>query len=438
MAQQRNKQTPQSFDETVKYHPSFPETWQVSANVGEIVLQTERPALNLQRAPPIDSLGRSTNQKSQDQEHKFLAGQVFAGSAVSAFWIQTKKGYLPRATTTTDGTTNQVVVIAKPFWPPYRVVAKTNRESNGVAPYVYSSSQTQDDPQLPKFQDYDPLSPHRVETLSKRVGYVFQDGEIPITGLDTRKSDWWTNDERTWWPKRIPRTEFYGVCIPQKICGMATPKKKVMEPTVSMHKKYIKVAFQGRGYLLIAIILTEYLLIVGGALAGIKVGWSLGLQLVYFCCLLVLALFEVFFIAALVPNGPTWLKINSCKCAVAVATSALWRWDLYGDVGFSILAYQQRARYSVPLWIGSTVCSAFVICGRLIYSFYYIQLLMKRGGVDEKSLAKVSVPSFMNVFRDLCRTIDSDEGIEARRLSVTTELWFEILRLLCEDLPEIG
>lgn len=44
----------------------------------------------------------------------------------------------------------------------------------------------------------------------------------------------------------------------------------------------------------------------------------------------------------------------------------------------------------------------------------------------------------MNVIRDLCRSIDSDEGAEARRLSVRSELWFEILRTFCEDLPEIG
>jgi hypothetical protein len=173
-----------------------------------------------------------------------------------------------------------------------------------------------------------------------------------------------------------------------------------------------------------------------GAVAGVGFGWSVQLQLTYAVFLVLLVSWEIAIVAVLLPNGRLWLKINKFKLPLAIFRSVIWRWDLYSDVGFAILAFQERDRISAPLWIFSTVFSVIVICGRLLYSSFHMKSLV--ANIDEKNLAKVSVPSFMTVFQLLCQTMNSDEGTEARRLSARTELGFEMLRSLCEDFPEIG
>jgi hypothetical protein len=174
-----------------------------------------------------------------------------------------------------------------------------------------------------------------------------------------------------------------------------------------MTSAFLKTAFgHGRGAVIVALILTEYVMIVIGALSGVALGWSAGLQFVYAAFLVLLVGVEMGVVAYMIPNGPFWLSMNAMKLPFCEQ-----RWDLYSDVGFAILAYQERDRISAPLWVYSTIFSALVIGGRLIYTFVYVKRIVK--DVDETSLAQVSVPSFLLVFQLLCQTMSTDEGREA-------------------------
>jgi hypothetical protein len=432
----------QSSDPDSLFHPCFPDMWQVSKNA-TVKVQKTKPddfnnvELSLEASREL-IMANDDNHQNQCQ-NVLLAGQIVSGRALGTAWIETQIGYLPRASTTNLG-----VLVVKPFWPTYRVVNNTHGASGGVAPYVYSSNKS-NTVELPKLEPYDPSSPNRVEELTKHVGYVFENPQVPVVGMDPMTSNWWTNDHKAWWPKTIQRKVLLGnLKVPTKICGINVPPQKVTTWAVYMPPTYIQLGFQGRGYIVIILILMEYVMIVCGAIAGIEYGWSLGLQFVYSCCLLLFALCEVWCIAAFIPNGRFWLNINIVSVGHALGKSVLWRWDVYGDVGFAILAYMSREQFTTPLWIGATVIAAFVIAGRLLYSLSHMRKLARK--VSVKSLAQVSVISFMLVFQLLTQMVnvndddddDDDDDRTTEALSVKTELVFEILRFLCEDLPELG
>jgi hypothetical protein len=422
----------------VLFHPSFPDLWQVTAAAPALGIQA-------QRQPPLHA-DRPTRSTATDGGPLLQPGQVIKGRAHGAAWIQTEEGYLPRWTSDPEGAVVEQFLV-QPYWPTYRVVGHAQVGTRGVAPYVLEDTEgTKKSPatagtllrlpdELPG--EYDATSPLVDAELTKIPGHVFETAEQPIVGPDgstlaVTDSNWWTSDGRVWWPKTVPLlVPVLGWSLPSLV-----PPTVVTEWAAPMTSAFLKTAFgHGRGAVIVALILTEYVMIVIGALSGVALGWSAGLQFVYAAFLVLLVGVEMAVVAYMIPNGPFWLSMNAMKLPFCVVKSVLWRWDLYSDVGFAILAYQERDRISALLWVYSAVFSALVIGGRLIYTFVYVKRIVK--DVDETSLAQVSVPSFLLVFQLLCQTMSADEGREARRLSAKTNLAFELLRTLCEDLPEI-
>lgn len=397
-----------------RHHPDFPNLW----------IFHETIAISTKTLVP--EIARDVYQ--QNARNYILKDQVVHGKRNQNELLLISNGVqlsLPLHMTQSNGAA--VVAIASPFWPPHKVVGGTHGRM--AAPYVVNDTNAH-------FLgvDYDSNSPRVDLSLAKPIGHVFETPELKSTDL------WWTtNEDNVWWPKtkitdnvlgivQIPRTLNMCGCLGQTITERAAP----------IPGWHTTMAFGGKhATFILLMIVVEYSLIPIGAVAGAnQFGWSVELQLIYMACLLALVLFEMILIAALMPNGTLWLRMNVGKLPIAIIQSVLWRWDLYSDVGFVVLAYTQRARTSAPLWAYSLVLTLIVIVGRLVYTCSHLKKLIH--GKDETVLAKISIPAFLTVIQLVCQGIKSDEGREARRVSARTLLAFELLRSFVEDFPEIA
>lgn len=471
----------------VAFHPSYPDLWQISLfgsgatdngnGIQSIKLQDEKPRdpdnkeLSLQAARNLLVTGgvqllsvqhRIRLERLEFQKGiRLLAGQTFQAQPYGQAWLKTAKGYyLPlfasRTAVAAGGEAlsndhHQELLVAKPFWPAYRVMSGISGSSSddnsnndgrggGVAPYICSMEdllvdETCEDCAVLAWKDYNVSSPFRAPDLTKYVGYVFMYPEVPLKGgaVDVKKCPWWTHDGKVWWPKSVSSHELLGKKLPQKLACIKVPPKSIMSHAVMISSDYVRFCFFDRGHLLILLIVTEYLMIIVGVLAGLEFGWTVALQLIYLLCLVLLALVEISFVGNWLPNGFLWMKLNFVEILKAVLRSSLGRWDLYSDVGVAVMMYQNAT--SKSLWIGSTIAAALSVSLRLPYSLYYAGSLSKE--VNVKNLANVAAPAYMKLFCFLCEMMANTEGTNVRKVTVTTELWFESFIFICLGIPEI-
>ena len=422
------------------FHPGFPHHWQVKSR-GPIRPSSTpgvgQPEMTNQSG---GRSGTSVQERNQPPWIVLLPEQVVQGKEWGSGWIRTHEGFfLSRSDVT-------------PYWPVYRVVGESSAGTGGVAPYVVVPSTTTRRHQpnagasrqavlptlMARNSEYDADSSLRRTDLSKPVGHIFEHPAKRTILPNEYKDDppirhnWWTADGQTWWPETV------GAMIP--VLDTPIPswvpivsKKAVTEWVAPVDATFICHGMQdGRGWYVVSMIAAEYLMIVVGATAGIEYGWSIPLQLLYLCGLIALVFCEIALVARLIPNGRLWVRMNKSKLPIAVLQGVLWRWDLYSDVGFCILAYQERNRIASQFWVAPTVLTTFVIVGRLGACFYYLRKLQ----FDEVTLSKVSVPSFLTVFALLCQGLQLSDSTLALT-SARTELLFETLRTLIEDFPEI-
>lgn len=405
----------------VVFHPDFPNYWQVVESNARVyaVLPPFHPDIEQQPS------SHDENHHPDHYSSLLLPNQVVRGEIWDATWIRLfhTGSFVARAE-------------VQPYFPVYHVVANTHADANGVAPYVEDDKMFQS---KDAWKCYDPNSPLRREDLEQPVGHVFDRPPLLLATTNHTASPpsnkWWTMDGQAWWPKtvrnQIPCTQVY---FPNWIPALGS--KTVTEYMTPVESTFIRTCFSNAKSVawIVAMILLEYVMIVVGALAGVEYGWSAGLQLIYLVCLVLLVFCEIGLVAWLVPNGSLWVKMNlRGKLVGSILKGILWRWDLYGDVGFCILAYQQRERILARFWIVPTALTALVIASRLVASVYYLR---KSSTLDEKSLSKLSVPSFLTVFGLLCQDLQLSDT-QLALSSARTEMRFEAWRTSVEDFPEI-
>eukprot|EP00977_Amphora_coffeiformis_P029302 scaffold39887_cov229-Amphora_coffeaeformis.AAC.4 len=408
------------------FHPSFPHHWRICSH-GPI-----RPSLRQPEDP--NSVEYYTGEDDNDtMVTELFPDQIVAAKLWRSSWIRTEQGYfLPRNSVT-------------PYTPAYRVVADTHPESEGVAPYVIPTSDvaitSTTHPQkvsIPKEiieqPLYDPHSPLCRNDLKQLVGHIFQ---RPALLLNTTSDmhgnpDWWTSDGQTWWPTKV-RAIIPIINKPFPGWIPIISKTQVTEWATPVDATYVRKTVDRRGtWVIFLLILVEQMMIVFGAGIGVKVGWTMGLQGAYLVGLVVLVSCEVAAVACLVPNGHLWLTLNKDKLPEAIMYGMLWRWDLYGDVGFSILAYQRRDVILTNFWFVPVFLTSIVILCRLVACLYAVR---KRGGLDELSLSNLSVPSFLTIFELLCQNLQSSD-LELAAAGAYASFAYEILRVVLEDTPE--
>lgn len=415
------------------FHPDFPNYWQVvESNVRPYsALPAFYPQGDTEARGDGDGGNVTSNHNDASTLPALLPNQVVRGKVWDATWIQLfYNGSFVKRTAVT------------PYFPVYRITADTHPEAHGVAPYVVPRPQVVwPNPQNDKtWQYYDTDSPLRRNDLAQPVGHVFDVPPLLTIGPNNDtpppdNSNWWTMDGQTWWPRtvrnKIPCTQMY---FPTWVPKLGT--KVVTDWTTPVETEFIRQTFGHREKALwiVAMILLEYLMIVGGALAGVEYGWSARLQLVYLALLLCLVLGEIGLVAWLVPNGRLWVQLNLGNLVGCIVKGVLWRWDLYGDVGFAIVAYQQRDRINDNFWIIPTALTTLVLAGRFGACVYYLR--KSSWPMDEKSLSKVTVPSFLTVFGLLCQDMQLGNP-EWSLSSARTEMRFEAWRTGVEDFPEI-
>lgn len=424
----------QHNDTRVKFHPDFPNYWQVKTRE-PIRIYSHLPSFSGSggaapdtEQPHHQAAGGTSDTTSSDKRLLLFPNQVVRAKIWDAHWIrQYHNGggsFVPRSG-------------VQPYFPVFRVVANDGSNDDDaaggvVAPYVVSTPS-----QLPKF--YNVNSPLRRPDLAQPIGHVFDDTPAAIQQQQRRQQhdkNWWTSDGgETWWPQtvrnKIPCTT--NMYFPTWIPNLG--KRVVTEWAPPVESSFIRTSLgQGNNMAwLVAVMVVEYLMIICGALAGIEYGWSIRLQLVYVVMLVGLVAWEIGLVVWLIPNGRVWVKMNAGKLVGSVFQGVLWRWDLYGDVGFCILAYQERDRILAQFWIVPTALTTLVIGGRLAACFYY---LCKARPMDEKTLAKFTVPSFLTVFGLLCESLllgDTKLALSSAR----TQFRFEAYRTIVEDFPEI-
>ena len=418
-----------------EFHPDFPNHWQVAVD------EPIQPRFLLPSIPEDGDrqgrqLGRDeidtdrTNNNNRKPPPLLLPHQVVRGTIWDENWILMRQpeAFIPRS-------------VVKPYFPVYRIVAESHKDSEGVAPYVLSGPEQQQQQQQMLQEEltfYNPDSPFRRADLSQPVGYVFHTPPLQQTPSDAphekNGSQWWTLDGETWWPTKVRRTIpcTTNALVPSWVPVLGT--ETVMELATPIEPVYIQQFLQKRNMRwILFMIFAEYLLIIVGATAGVELGWTVSLQVVYLFCLVQLVGFEIALVAKLVPNGRLWLNMNRSKLVGCILKGVLWRWDLYGDVGFCLLVYKERDNFLGPFWVVPTALTTVVIAGRLAACVYYLH---GSQSWDEKTLSQVTIPSFLTVFGTLCQDLhfaDTSLALSNAR----TEMQFEACRTIVEDIPEI-
>lgn len=400
-------------------------------------------------------------------ESIMMPGQVFrdtspgsSGSNTETYqnWIQTHAGFFVHRSE------------AMPYTPTYRVVADTHTDSDGVTPYVIprtSSSQDdhnhQDLPEqcvlLPKEladqQRYDPDSPLCRKDLKQPVGTTFSQpsllvvdvskeddkGHPVVSVLNDNKVNWWTCDGQTWWPTTKPtKIPMTNMNVPQECFPTMISKTPVTEwatPQVnvsSVHQMIHKGNNWVTGYHVIAaLIVLEHLMIIGGATWGVERGWTMGLQGTYFLGLLILSCAELTSVCWLIPNGRLWLILNNKKLLLTALNGLLYKWDLYGDVGFAILAYENRDLRLETFWYVPVILTSVFVLVRLAACLYS---LGKMTDLSETSLSRLFVPSYLSIFGLLIENLHVGD-LHGVLVGTQTDILFQLFRIFLQDTPEL-
>jgi hypothetical protein len=234
--------------------------------------------------------------------------------------------------------------------------------------------------------------------------------------------------------KTTPQECFPTILSTTPVTEWATPHVNASVVRQLIHNDTTRTSGTTRAYRVVAaLIVLEHIMIIIGAIGGTRLGWTMGLQGLYFIGLVFLSGLELASVVSLIPNGRLWCILNRNKLPLALLNGLLYKWDLYGDVGFALLVYHNRASIFESFWYIPVLLTSMVILLRLGVCLYY---LGKIGDLRETAWSRLFVPSFLSIFGLLVENLQISD-LEGTLIGAHTYILFQISRLCFEDAPEL-